>query len=83
MNMVLPLQALANGQRLRVMAWLKDTTKPFPSQDDGDLVEDSVCRVPPADKLGVSQPTASEHLKILYRAGLILPKKKWSFLEAR
>jgi DNA-binding transcriptional ArsR family regulator len=36
-----------------------------------------------AQKLGVSQPTASEHLKILSQAGLIRGKriKKWTFYK--
>jgi ArsR family transcriptional regulator len=36
-----------------------------------------------ADKLRVSQPTASEHLSILVRAGLIRSKriKQWTFYK--
>ena len=50
---------------------------------DGDLVKDGVCGVLIADKLGVSQPTASEHLKILSQAGLIRGKriKQWTFYQ--
>src|SRR5271155_5418822 len=83
MNISLTLQALANERRLQVLTWLKDPTKHFPPQVDGDLVEDGVCGVLIANKLGVSQPTASEHLKILCQAGLIRPKriKKWIFYK--
>jgi len=42
----------------------------FPPQVDGDLVADGVCGVFIAQKLG-SAATASEHLKILSRAGLV------------
>jgi ArsR family transcriptional regulator len=50
---------------------------------DGDLVEDGVCSVFIADKLGVSQPTASEHLRILTQAGLVTPSriKQWIFYK--
>jgi DNA-binding transcriptional ArsR family regulator len=81
MNTSLALRALANDRRLQVLDWLKHPTKHFPPQVDGDLVEDGVCGVLIARKLGVTQPTASEHLKILCQAGLIRPKriKKWIF----
>ena len=75
------IRALANGKRLQILEWLKSPRKHFPPQVDGDLVEDGVCSVFIADKLGVSQPTASEHLKILTQAGLIIPTriKQWIF----
>jgi DNA-binding transcriptional ArsR family regulator len=77
------LRALANGRRLRILYWLKDPRKHFPPQVDGDLVKDGVCGVLIAKKLRVSQPTASEHLKILTAAGLIRGKriKKWTFYK--
>ncbi|MDQ0465302.1 ArsR family transcriptional regulator [Caulobacter ginsengisoli] len=75
------LKALANDRRLQVLAWLKDPTAHFRPQVDGDLVEDGVCGQLIAEKLGVSQPTASEHLKVLTQAGLIRGKriKGWIF----
>jgi len=44
-------------------------------------VRDGVCGLFIADKLGVSQPTASEHLRILVHAGLVRPTriKQWTF----
>jgi len=77
------IRALANGRRLQILEWLKDPKANFPPQVDGDLVKDGVCGVFIADKLGVSQPTASEHLKILAQAGLIRPKriKQWTFYK--
>jgi DNA-binding transcriptional ArsR family regulator len=74
-------QALANERRLQILAWLKDPQAHFPPQVDGDLVEDGVCVVLIAEKLGVSQPTASEHLKILAQAGLVRARriKQWTF----
>jgi DNA-binding transcriptional ArsR family regulator len=77
------IKALANGKRLLILEWLRNPRKHFPPQIDGDLVEDGVCSVFIADKLGVSQPTASEHLKILTQAGFITPLriKQWIFYK--
>ena len=77
------IKALANDRRLAVLNWLKDPVAHFPPQVDGDLVRDGVCGVFIAQKLGVSQPTASEHLRILARAGLIRGKriKQWTFFK--
>src|ERR1700723_1760607 len=77
----LAIRALANERRLQILNWLKDPTKHFPPQVDGDLVKDGVCGVLIARKLRVSQPTASEHLRILSQAGLVRGKriKKWTF----
>ncbi len=77
------MQALANERRLQILDWLKDPVANFPPQVDGDLVKDGVCGVFIAEKLGVSQPTASEHLRILASAGLVRPKriKQWTFFK--
>ena len=81
MKTELVLRALANDRRLQILDWLKQPRKHFRPQVDGDLVEDGVCGVLIAEKLGVSQPTASEHMKILLRAGLVRAKriKQWTF----
>src|SRR5271168_1613570 len=83
MNIDVNLRALASSRRLRILEWLKDPRKHFPPQVDGDLVKDGVCGVLIAKKLRISQPTASEHLKILTAAGLIRGKriKKWTFYK--
>ncbi|HXI39202.1 MAG TPA: metalloregulator ArsR/SmtB family transcription factor [Bryobacteraceae bacterium] len=75
------LHALANKRRLQILRWLRDPVGHFPKQVDGDLVRDGVCGVLIARKLRVSQPTASEHLKILSQAGLVRGKrvKRWTF----
>ena len=77
------LRAVANDKRLRILEWLKDPEAHFPPQVDGDLVKDGVCGVFIAEKLKVSQPTASEHLRVLVRAGLIRSKriKQWTFYK--
>ncbi|MGO4673182.1 ArsR/SmtB family transcription factor [Bosea sp. 2YAB26] len=74
-------RALANERRLQILDWLKDPRAHFPPQVDGDLVEDGVCGVFIAEKLGISQPTLSEHMKVLVRAGLVTPRriKQWTF----
>jgi len=75
------MRALASGRRLQILDWLKDPRAHFPPQVDGDLVDDGVCSVFIARKLRISQPTASEHLRILTQAGLVIPKriKQWTF----
>src|SRR5215207_4253960 len=77
------LKAIANDRRLQILEWLKDTKAHFRPQVDGDLVEDGVCGVLIAEKLGVSQPTVSEHLKVLSQAGLVSAKrvKQWTFYK--
>jgi len=77
------LRALANDRRLEILEWLKDPVRHFRPQVDGDLVTDGVCGLLIAEKLGVSQPTASEHLRILSQAGLIHGKriKQWVFYQ--
>jgi ArsR family transcriptional regulator len=75
------VKALANERRLEIMNWLKAPRAHFPPQTAGDLVKDGVCGLYIAQKLGVSQPTASEHLRILTAAGLIRGRriKQWTF----
>jgi ArsR family transcriptional regulator len=77
------LQALANDRRLQIMEWLKDPVSHFRPQVDGDLVKDGVCAVLIAEKLGVSQPTLSEHMRILCQAKLVQAKriKQWTFYK--
>lgn len=77
------LKALANESRLQIMQWLQSPRDHFPPQVDGDLVKDGVCALFIANKLGVGQPTASEHLRVLVQAGLIRGKriKQWTFYK--
>ena len=74
-------RALASERRLLILHWLKDPRAHFRPQVDGDLVKDGVCGVFIAEKLGVSQPTLSEHMKVLVQAGLVIPTriKQWTF----
>ena len=77
------LKALANGHRLQILSLLKDPVKNFPPQVDGDLVKDGVCGVLLAEKLGVSPPTLSEHMRVLVDAGLVRAKriKGWTMYK--
>jgi ArsR family transcriptional regulator len=77
------VKALANDRRLEIMNWLRSPRSHFPPQVYGDLVKDGVCGLFIARKLNVSQPTASEHLRILTSAGLIRGKRiqKWTFYK--
>jgi DNA-binding transcriptional ArsR family regulator len=77
------LKALGSEKRLQVLEWLRDPVAYFPPQRDGDLVEDGVCALFIAEKLGVSPPTCGEHLKLLSRAGLVRGKKikQWVFYK--
>ena len=77
------LGALDNDRRLQILEWLKDPTAHFRPQVDGDLVDDGVCGVLIAEKLGVSQPTVSEHMRVLIDAGLVDAKriKQWTFYK--
>ncbi len=75
------IKALANGRRLMILDWLKDPRSHFPPQVDGDLAKDGVCALLLAEKLGITQATLSEHMRVLVQAELVLPKriKQWTF----
>jgi len=81
MPIVDALKALGNDRRLLILDWLKDPRAHFREQVDGDLVDDGVCGLLIAEKLQVSQPTLSEHMRILVQAELVTAKriKQWTF----
>ena len=80
MKIAMALRALANERRLQILDWLREPRKHFREQVDGDLVEDGVCGLLIAEKLGVSQPTVSEHMRVLTSAKLVRAKriKQWT-----
>ncbi len=82
-DLVRILSALANPKRLQILDWLKNPTKHFPPQVDGDLVDDGVCGVLIARKFDISQPATSQHMRYLVDAGLVNPKriKNWTFYK--
>jgi DNA-binding transcriptional ArsR family regulator len=77
------VRVLGNEKRLQVLEWLRDPVANFPPQRDGDLIEDGVCALFIAEKLGVGPPTCGEHLKLLSQAGLIsgTKVKQWVFCK--
>jgi DNA-binding transcriptional ArsR family regulator len=77
------MAALASPRRLQVLEWLRDPRAHFPPQVDGDLVDDGVCVLFIANKLGVAQPTATSHMQALARAGLVTSKRigQWTFYK--
>src|ERR1700733_2167106 len=83
MKMATALRALANERRLLILDWLREPKKHFRKQVDGDLVDDGVCGVLIAEKLGVSAPTLSEHMRILIAAKLVRSKKvkQWTMYK--
>ena len=83
MPIVKTLRVLASDRRLQILAWLKDPRVHFREQVDGDLVEDGVCGILIAEKLGVSQPTVTEHMRLLVEIGAVRAKriKQWTFYK--
>jgi DNA-binding transcriptional ArsR family regulator len=81
MRLVTILRALGSERRLQILDWLRDPTAHFPPQVDGDLIADGVCGLFIAEKLGVSQPTVTEHMKLLVEIGAVRAKriKQWTF----
>jgi DNA-binding transcriptional ArsR family regulator len=77
------IQAISNQRRLQILEWLKKPRANFRAQVDGDLVKDGVCAVLIAEKLGISQPTLSEHMRVLRQAKLVQSKriKRWTFYK--
>src|SRR5437660_1432937 len=77
------LRALANERRLQILDWLREPRKHFREQIDGDLVEDGVCGALIAEKLKVSAPTLSEHMRVLTAAKLVRAKriKQWTMYK--
>lgn len=77
------LKALANERRLLILDWLRAPRKHFPKQIDGDLVDDGVCALHIATKLGIKPATLSEHMRVLVSVGLVKPKriKQWTFYK--
>ena len=83
MHTATTLRALASERRLQILEWLKTPRAHFREQIDGDLVEDGVCGLLIAEKLGVSQPTVTEHMRLLVGIGAVRSKriKQWTFYK--
>lgn len=83
MNIAIALRAFASERRLQILDWLKDPRAHFREQVDGDLVDDGVCGLLIAEKLGVSQPTVTEHMRLLVEIGAVRATriKQWTFYK--
>ena len=77
------LKALNNENRLQILQWLKAPVEHFPTQIDGDLIIDGVCSGAIADKLEISPPAMTVHMRLLSDAGLVHGKKLkgWVFYK--
>ncbi|WP_090067599.1 ArsR/SmtB family transcription factor [Cohaesibacter marisflavi] len=73
--------ALSSPVRLRILLWLLEPRAHFPEQQDGDLVDDGVCVGFITEKIGLTQPTVSAHMKKLAEAELVTSKRigNWIF----
>lgn len=74
-------KALSSERRRQVLDLLRDPVAHFPPQHTGDLVSDGVCVGHIADKLGIAQPSATVHMKVLQDAGLVTSTRiaQWTF----
>ena len=75
------LKALASERRLQILDWLKDPARHFPAQEHADHDVHGACNLFIVEKLEVSQPAGSRHLKVLVDAGLIeaTRRKGWTY----
>lgn len=76
-------KALASPTRIQILDWLKDPKNNFGDQNGIDLVEIGVCVSQIKEKLNMTQSTASQHLSILNKAGLVNYKRigKWTYYK--
>lgn len=83
LNLEQVLKALASARRIQILDWLKDPVVNFPVQEHGDPIEHGACNLFITDKLGVTQPAASRHLKVLTEAGLLVAtaRKGWTYYK--
>jgi DNA-binding transcriptional ArsR family regulator len=83
MEMERSFKALASTRRLQILEWLKDPEAHFPPQEHGDPIEHGACNMFITDKLGVSQPAASRHMKVLVDAGLVIATPRSGYVYYR
>ena len=69
---MLALKAIANPVRLQVLIWLKNPRANFPMDSIiADPEEYGICVTQIQTKTGLAQPTVSNHMAVLERAGLV------------
>ncbi|PAD22227.1 transcriptional regulator [Terribacillus saccharophilus] len=74
-------KALSNETRLQILEWLKEPEKHFSPQpvEVSDFSKSGVCVTQFHEKLNVTQSTASQHLSLLNRAGLVTAQRHGKF----
>lgn len=66
------LKAIANPIRLKILIWLKNPRANFPmDRIIADPEEYGICVTQIQTKTGLAQPTVSNHMLVLERAGLV------------
>lgn len=83
MNLLEIFKALSNPTRLEIVKGLKDPTKNFPPQDEGDVNTVGVCVSSIQEGVGLSQSTVSDYLATLQRAGLVEVRRigQWTYYK--
>ena len=75
------LKALANGNRLQILYWLRKPEDHFPPHKEVEGFGQGVCVAFIQEKLGLSQAATSQYLIMLERAGLLIATRigKWTY----
>lgn len=69
--------ALGDARRLRALRFIAENAAP------GTPSEGAVCACDVQDRLGLSQPATSYHMKVLRRAGLVRAEKRGRWVHYR
>ncbi|WP_434650735.1 ArsR/SmtB family transcription factor [Pseudomonas sp. D1-2] len=83
MELIEVFKALSNPTRLQILKGLKDPTKNFPAQDEGDVLTVGVCVSSIQEGIGLSQSTVSGYLATLQRVGLVEVRRigQWTYYK--
>ena len=76
-------KALANATRLDILKWLKNPAANFPPHSELGHFDFGVCGQYIQEKSGLSQPTISNYLATMHKAGLLIPTRhgKWTYFQ--
>lgn len=76
-------KALSSEVRLNILAWLKEPATHFPATETSETTSAGVCVGYIQRKAGLSPSTASTHLAILQRAGLVEATRigQWTYYK--
>ena len=75
-------KVLSNPTRLKILQWLKEPEKFFPSQGLGHF-NDGVCASFITDRTELTQPTISSFLSMMEKSGILSLTRhgKWSYYK--